>query len=153
MPDLLLHIDIDAPPELVFDAARDIGVHLRADGGRTEAIDGVRNGLIGLGQTVTWKSRHFGVTWKMTSKVLELDRPRRFVDEMARGPFRSWWHEHLVTETITGSRLTDHVRYVSPLAVLGNIADAVVIRSHMTELLQAHQRMIKFVALERAAAS
>jgi ligand-binding SRPBCC domain-containing protein len=150
--ELRLHIDIDAPLDIIFDTARDIGVHLRADMGRTKVVAGVSSGLIGLGQTVTWKSRHFGITWKMTSKILEVDRPRRFVDEMQRGPFRSWWHEHVVTETITGGRLSDHIRYAPPLGPIGKVADALVLRRHMERLLDRHLRTIAQVALERAKA-
>lgn len=59
------------------------------------AIDGVTTGHIGLGESVTWRARHFGTPFTMTSRVIELDRPRRFVDEQMRGPFRSFQHEHL----------------------------------------------------------
>ena len=38
------------------------------------------SGIIGLGETVTWRSRHLGVTWTMTTLISEMDRPHRFVD-------------------------------------------------------------------------
>ena len=35
------------------------------------------------------------ITWTMTSTITEWDRPRRFVDEQRKGPFKSFRHEHL----------------------------------------------------------
>src|SRR5437667_12407456 len=35
--------------------------------------------LSSLGETVTWRARHFGVPWTVTSKITALDRPSRFV--------------------------------------------------------------------------
>jgi len=58
------------------------------------AIDGVTTGIIGLGETVTWRARHFGITWTMTTTISELDRPNRFVDRQRRGPFEEFIHEH-----------------------------------------------------------
>ena len=35
-----------------------------------------------LDDEVTWSARHFGVPWRMTSKIVEYQRPDQFVDEM-----------------------------------------------------------------------
>ena len=40
-----------------------------------------------LGQTVTWQARHFGLPFRMTSKITEYERPTHFVDEQVSGPF------------------------------------------------------------------
>lgn len=47
-----------------------------------------------LGDTVTWRGRHFGIPFTMTSAITAYEAPHRFVDEQVRGPFRRWWHEH-----------------------------------------------------------
>lgn len=57
-------------------------------------MGGVTAGRIGLGEEVTWRAVHFGLPFTMTSRVTELERPLRFVDEQVRGPFRSFRHEH-----------------------------------------------------------
>lgn len=51
---------IAAPVEVVFDLSLDIGAHLAsmAESGE-QAIGGVTSGLIGLGETVTWRAKHF----------------------------------------------------------------------------------------------
>ena len=61
---------------------------------RERAVARTTSGLIGGGEEVTWEARHFGRLWRMTSRISEYDRPRRFVDEMVRGPFVSFRHEH-----------------------------------------------------------
>ena len=71
----------------MFDLSCDIDVHagsMSASGER--AVAGVTSGRIGPGQQVTWRARHFGIVWQMTSVISAHQRPHRFVDEMVRGP-------------------------------------------------------------------
>ena len=82
---------IDAPVERVFDLARDIGFHERSMAGSGErAIAGRKSGLIEAGETVTWRARHFGLWWTMTSHIAVVERPTTFGDEQVSGPFRSF---------------------------------------------------------------
>lgn len=64
-----------APPEVVFDLARSIDLHkLSTAHTGEEAIAGKTSGLIELGETVTWRARHFGVMQTLTSKVTGFER-------------------------------------------------------------------------------
>ncbi len=82
------------------------------------AVAGRTSGRIGLGETVTWRARHFGITWSLTSRIVVADAPTRFVDEQVRGPFRSFRHEHRFeasgggdassTDLASTSRRSDH---------------------------------------------
>ena len=82
--------------EETFDLELDIDAHLGSMAASGErAIDGVTSGIIGLGETVTWRARHLGITWTMTTLISEMDRPHRFVDRQQRGPFKEFVHEHL----------------------------------------------------------
>jgi hypothetical protein len=45
------------------------------------AIGGVTSGIMKLGDTVTWRARHFGMIFQMTSAITEYQYPSRFVDE------------------------------------------------------------------------
>ena len=61
MPAIHLETSIDAPPEIVFDAARDVTVHIESARDTGErAVAGVTHGPMDLGDTVTWEARHFG---------------------------------------------------------------------------------------------
>jgi hypothetical protein len=62
---------IAAPIERVFDLARSIDLHVASTNWtRERAIAGVTHGLIGAGQEVTWRGRHFGFMVRHTSAPL-----------------------------------------------------------------------------------
>ena len=109
--------------ERLFDLSLDIDAHLASMSASDErAVGGVTAGPIGLGETVTWRARHFGVWFTMASRITALQRPGRFVDEQIRGPFRSFRHEHLFEEDGDGGTvMTDTISLASP--VLGALAE------------------------------
>jgi ligand-binding SRPBCC domain-containing protein len=87
--------DIAAPADLVFDLSLSIDEHLGSMRGFGErALAGVTSGQIGAGQQVTWQARHFGIRWRMTSRITQFRRPALFVDEQVSGPFAAFRHEH-----------------------------------------------------------
>ena len=138
-----LETDIDAPPELCFELSLDIDLHLRSMGrSRERAIAGVTSGRIGLNETVTWQARHFGIRWRMTSKITVLERPRRFVDEMVRGPFSTYRHEHLFHEGGQGTRMMDRVEMRSPGGPVHGIPDRIV-GPYLRRLLASRNEEIK----------
>ena len=103
---------IAAPAQLCFDLSRSIDLHLQSMAASGElAIAGVTSGLIGLGEEVTWEARHFGRLWRMTSRITEYDSPHRFVDEMVRGPFAAFRHEHRFEPDAGGTTMTDVVDF------------------------------------------
>ena len=97
------------------------------------AVDGIVTGRIGLGETVTWRARHFGIWWTMTSQITALDRPTRFVDEQVRGPFKAFVHEHRFESIATGCRMTDTITVASP--VFGALAERVVLVPYLRRLI------------------
>ena len=110
---------MDAPVEVCFDLSRSIDLHLESMLASDErAVAGVTSGLIGGGEEVTWEARHFGVTWRMTSRIVEFEPPRRFVDEMVHGPFAMYRHEHLFEAHDAGTRMTDLITFRTPLRML-----------------------------------
>ena len=63
-----------ARPETLFAASLDIDRHVASmAGSRERAVGGVTSGAIGLGETVTWRARHFGLWFTMMSRITELD--------------------------------------------------------------------------------
>ena len=66
MPKINLTTTIDAPIERVFDLARSIDLHkLSTKKTNEEAVNGKTSGLIELGETVTWRAKHFNVYQKL----------------------------------------------------------------------------------------
>src|SRR5580692_10814748 len=111
---------VAAPVQRVFDLSRSIEVHLLGNTHFGEqATAGTRTGLIGPGESVTWRARHFFVRQDLTSAITGFDPPRYFQDTMLRGAFRSMQHDHYFCELpITdGSALTemrDDFRFSAP---------------------------------------
>ncbi|WP_408907745.1 SRPBCC family protein, partial [Streptomyces albidoflavus] len=65
----------------------------------------VTTGTMALGDTVTWRARHFGVVWRMASRITAYDHPTHFVDEQTAGPFHHWWHaRHFTPDGRGGTR-------------------------------------------------
>src|SRR5689334_7479117 len=147
MPILKLVTDIHAPIERVFDLSRSIDLHQASMTGRNEsAVAGVTSGLIELGQSVTWRARHFGVWQRLTSQITMFDRPRHFRDEMVSGAFARFVHDHHFEPIAAGTRMTDTFDYTSPLGVLGRVADALFLERYMRALLAERNRVIQEVA-------
>jgi ligand-binding SRPBCC domain-containing protein len=149
--ELELITDLACSVEEAFDLSLDIDVHLhsmRASGER--AIAGVTTGRIGLGQQVTWQATHFHVPFTMTSRITELDRPRRFVDEQVRGPFRSFHHDHRFEATIEGCRMTDRVTFVAPFGPIGRIAERAVLGRYLRVLLETRNAYLGTAARQGA---
>jgi ligand-binding SRPBCC domain-containing protein len=136
MPVLRIVTEIAAPVEACFDLSRSIDLHLESMITSDErAVAGVTSGLIGAGQEVTWEARHLGRMWRMTSRITEFEPPRRFVDQMVRGPFAAFRHEHRFDATGTGTRMTDVVEFKmgwGPVGPVADIAAAAYLRHLMT---------------------
>lgn len=121
--------------EAMFDVSLDIDVHLESMSQSGErAVAGVTTGRIGLGETVTWRARHFGVWFTMTSEISQLERPFRFVDRQVTGPFAMFVHEHEFEQVGVGSRMTDRITLASP--VFGRIAERLVLVPYLRRLIR-----------------
>jgi ligand-binding SRPBCC domain-containing protein len=131
---------IAAPIGDCFDLSLSVDAHaasMRTSGER--AIGGITSGVMKLGDTVTWRARHFGIVFRMTSAITAYDYPSRFVDEQQHGPFHRWWHEHRFTAMGDHTtQMTDIVEFQSPLGAAGSVADHLVLCRYMARLL--HQR-------------
>lgn len=151
MPIIHLSTQIYAPKQLVFDLSRDIDLHQESTKHTGErAIAGKTSGLIGLGESVTWRAKHFGIWQNLTSKITEMDHPHYFVDEMQQGAFKSFRHEHVFEEVNRDTLMTDRFDFESPLGWLGKLANELFLTKYMTKLLIIRNEIIKKVAEETA---
>ena len=135
---------IAAEPSAVCAASLSIDAHLASMAASGErAVDGMTSGQIGLGDTVTWRARHFGVVWQMTSRVTELDAPSRFVDEQVRGPFQRFRHEHLFDRRDSGTEMVDVISFTAPLGPLGFLAEKLALQRYLPHLIRERNRYLK----------
>lgn len=128
---------IAAPIERCFDAARDLDLHLHSmkHTGET-AVGGRTSGLIELGESVTWRARHFGISQHFTSKITAFDRPRYFQDSMTRGAFASFVHDHYFEPAAEGTVMRDVVELRAPLGILGSLAERLFLGRYMRRLIE-----------------
>lgn len=149
MPRITTDHEIAAPIARCFDLARSIDFHqhsLRAS--RERAVAGVTRGLIGPGDDVTWRARHFGIVRHLTSRVTRFEPPFLFADEQVRGAFAWFRHEHrFEVRSESRTRAVDTFDFASPLGPLGRLADAIFLTAYMTRLLRGHAANLK-AALE-----
>jgi ligand-binding SRPBCC domain-containing protein len=129
---------IAAPPQRVFELSLEVEVHTASMAGSGErAIGGVTAGRMQLGDTVTWQARHFGLRWRMTSRISACDPPGFFVDEQVAGPFARWRHAHHFEPDGTGGTvMRDLVDFAAPLGPLGTVAERTVLDRYMPRLIR-----------------
>ena len=144
MPVIILETKIKAKKEIIFDLARDMDLHqLSTAKTKESAIAGKTTGLLELNETVTWRAKHFGIYQNLTSKMTVLEKPDFFVDEMVKGAFKSFTHEHYFKNIQEGTLMKDIFTYQSPYGILGKLADYLFLKKYMTNLLLDRNAVIK----------
>ena len=141
---------IDAPIDRVFDLSRSIEVHLLANVHENEqalAVGGLTTGLVGLGEQVTWRAKHFGLWHDLTSKATVVEPPTYLQVTMVKGIFRSMQADHLFRSLPSGAtELRDIFAIAAPLPILGLIAEALFLRRYMIALNRERNAVIKQLA-------
>lgn len=143
MPSIELTNLIPAQPVHCFELSLSVDAHTESMGRSGERIvGGVSSGSMRLGDTVTWRARHFGIPFSMTTQITEYDVPHRFVDEQIAGPFRRWWHEHRFEPVADGTRMIEVVEFETPVGALGRLVNRLVLNRYMTQLLRDRNRWL-----------
>jgi ligand-binding SRPBCC domain-containing protein len=141
---------IHAPIERCFDLARSVEVHVKGNvhfGEQAVASVGVTSGLIGLGERVTWRAKHFSVWQTLTSEITVMDAPVYFRDVMIDGPFRFMRHDHYFRDVGDGrTEMKDIFCFAAPIPILGIIAETLVLRRYMRALLRERNLVVRQVA-------
>ena len=147
MTTIRLITKIKAPIQTVFDLARDIDVHQEcASASKEKAIAGITSGVIGLGETVTWRGKHFGFYLNHKSKITEMEYPAYFVDEMEHGHFKSFRHEHTFVSNKETTVMIDHLEYETPMGIVGKGFDKWLLEQHLTQFLLNRNNALKNLA-------
>lgn len=141
---------VAAPIQDLFDLSLSIDAHTGSMARYHErAVGGVTHGQIGTGEEVTWRARHFGVSWSMTSRIVAVERPTRFVDEQVSGPFASFRHVHRFASMDDRTQMIDEVTFRAPWGALGWTAER-GLRWYLFRLIQTRNSYLKRAAEGRA---
>ena len=144
MPRIELITRIKASQKLVFDLSRSIELHLKSTEKTNEkVIAGRTEGLIELGDTVTWRAKHLGVYQNFTSKIIGCKEANYFADEMVSGAFKSFHHEHFFSYENGETILKDVMEFTSPLGIIGKLVDFLFLEKYMTRFLILRNNTIK----------
>lgn len=144
MTSIHLISQIKAPIQEVFDAARNIDLH-QSSAYKTQetVIAGKTSGLIELCETVTFRGKHFGVYLTHTSKIIKMEKPFSFVDEMMQGKFKSFKHFHLFQEKEGVTVMTDILEYETPFGFFGKLFDGLFLKKHLKRFLLERNHILK----------
>jgi ligand-binding SRPBCC domain-containing protein len=132
-----------APAE-AFDQSLSVAAHLESmASSRERAIGPLKADLLGPGDEITWRAWHFGIPWRLTSRITAFDRPQRFVDEQVRGPFHRFRHEHIFVPFDGGTQMTDTVEFEAPAGWLGLLTERLVLASYVRALIEDRNRYLE----------
>ncbi|WP_314649998.1 SRPBCC family protein [uncultured Microbacterium sp.] len=143
MARFVLETVIAAPAAAVFAASLDPDLHVRSMAAHGETmVEAPAGGVFTEGSTVTWRARHFGIPFRLRSRVFDIDAPRGFRDRQIAGPFASFLHEHTFAEHPQGTLMRDVVTFRSPFGLLGRLVDRVVMRAHLRRVIAERNRTL-----------
>lgn len=144
MPRIHLTTFIAAPADRVFDLSRSIDLHKKSMAQtKEEAIAGTTMGLIGLGETVTWKARHLMKTRLLKVRVTAMDRPFSFTDEMDKGDLRAMRHEHYFKQVDNGTLVIDIFSFETPWGWMGRLVNNFYLEKYFRQLLEQRNQLVK----------
>lgn len=147
MTTIRLITKINAPIQTVFDLARNIDIHQQSTSQSNEkAIYGRTTGLIELGETVTFRGKHFGLYLNHQSQITEMEIPKYFVDEMIKGHFKYFHHEHTFVTQNGHTVMIDFLQYKAPFGIFGKFFNKLFLKKHLTDFLEKRNEMLKDLA-------
>ncbi|MEI9935472.1 MAG: SRPBCC family protein [Ferruginibacter sp.] len=135
---------INAPADRVFDLSRSINLHkISLSETRAEAIAGITSGLINLDETVTWQAKHLYKIRQFTSRIKEMKLHDYFIDEMIKGDFKSFRHEHHFKMINNGTIMIDLVEFESPYGFIGRIFNQLYMGNYIEKFILKRNDVIK----------
>lgn len=144
MPKIHLTTFIAAPVERVFDLSRSIDLHkISTPGTKEEAVAGVTSGLINENETVTWRAKHLFKMRQHSSIIPVMSAPFYFVDEMIKGDFKSFLHQHHFKSVENGTIMIDIIEFESPYGSIGKLANKIFLTKYLTRFLLKRNSIIK----------
>jgi len=144
---LSVETSIAAPPEVCFDLARDVEFHAESLAHTGERVlRRPERRLLVLGDDVEFQGRHFGIRFRLSARITAFDPPVYFRDEMTRGPFKTFAHEHCFAPSPEGTIMRDVLRFEAPLGLLGRLAERFLLQSHLEAILRRRAQALRQAA-------
>jgi ligand-binding SRPBCC domain-containing protein len=134
-----------APQERVFDLIRDVSIHPQTTGKTRERVVESSRQMLELGDTVTFEAVHFGIRQRLSSEVVEYERPTLFADRMTKGAFKSLLHERRLLPQPDGTLMQETLRFEAPFGPLGKLAERLFLARYMKRFLRKRNQELKAI--------
>jgi ligand-binding SRPBCC domain-containing protein len=149
MPQIIIKTQIKAQIGICFDLARDIGFYYNSLKRITEIpVSGKITGLIEARDYVTWETNYLNLMQHLTLKVTEFNKPFLFVDEMVKGEFKSYRHEHIFEDFNGITIMTDKFYFQSSYGILGKIIDSLFLKRYFKKQIKVRNEILRQKAEE-----
>jgi len=89
-----------------------------------------------VGTIIDYTIRVLGIPVRWRTLISTYQVPSRFVDEQIKGPYVFWHHTHAFVPAEGGTEITDTVRYVLPLGVLGDLVHRLMVRRQLEGIFE-----------------
>ncbi|MGP6170310.1 SRPBCC family protein [Microbacterium sp. A204] len=143
MAEFILERVIPATPAAVFAASLDPELHVESMARYGETmVKGPAGGSFTEGSTVTWRARHFGIPFHLTTMVFDIEEPHRFCDRQIKGPFGAFHHEHVFLEHPDGTLIRDTITFRSPFGPIGALVDRFFMLEYLRRLVAERNDVI-----------
>jgi ligand-binding SRPBCC domain-containing protein len=87
-----------------------------------------------VGTVIEYRLRVHGIPLRWISRIEEWAPGESFIDRQLKGPYSLWHHRHAFTAVGDRTIVRDVVDYALPLGVLGELADALVVRRDLRRI-------------------
>jgi ligand-binding SRPBCC domain-containing protein len=83
-----------------------------------------------------------GIPMKWVTEITHVNEPHFFVDEQRQGPYTVWHHQHHFRAIEGGVEMTDIIDYRVPMGVLGNMANALIVRRKVKGIFEYRRKKL-----------
>ncbi|WP_051318017.1 SRPBCC family protein [Cohnella thermotolerans] len=99
-----------------------------------------------MGDSVAFRATHFFIRQNLTSKVVEYERPKRMVDQMTKGAFKTFTHIHEFKTDNGGTMMTDIISFEVLFGVFGKVVEQLVLKFYLKKFILHRGKQIKKIA-------
>ena len=95
------------------------------------------------GALIDYRLKLHGIPIRWRSRIAKWQPPYKFVDEQVKGPYRQWYHEHLLRAGDGGTWMIDKVTYRVPGgAVFGRLAHWAIVGRDVRRIFAYRQQVL-----------
>jgi ligand-binding SRPBCC domain-containing protein len=95
-----------------------------------------------LNAEIEYSIRWLGMPMGWKTVISEYHAPFAFVDTQEEGPYVWWHHTHAFVPSETGTLVSDEVRYILPLGMLGRLAHVLLVERQLKQIFRYRQKTL-----------